>query len=131
MMPSETSATEVVCLVDDDPAVLKSLGRLLISDGLSARSFNEPKRFLEYVQTHPVSLVVLDVWMEEMSGLEVLAQLGALSPSTRAIIITGREDPTVKLTAIQSGAIAFFTKPFDDNQFLGAVHGALAVHPFE
>jgi len=39
--------------------------------------------------------------------------------------------PTVKLMAIQSGAIAFFTKPFDDNQFLGAVRGALAMHPVE
>ena len=131
MTSSEKSDAEIVCLVDDDLSVLKSIERLLASDGLSVRRFNKPKEFLTYVQGHAVPLVVLDIWMEEMSGLEVLAQLGALSPSTRAIIITGREDPTVKLTAIQSGAVAFFTKPFDDHQFLNAVRGALALHPIE
>jgi FixJ family two-component response regulator len=131
MTSSEKSDTQIVCLVDDDPSVLKSIARLLASDGFSVRAFNKPKEFLTHVQTHTVPLVVLDIWMEEMSGLEVQTQLSALSPSTRAIIMTGCEDPTVKLTTIQSGAIAFFTKPFDDNQFLGAVRGALAMHPLE
>jgi FixJ family two-component response regulator len=131
MTSSEKSDTQIVCLVDDDLSVLKSIERLLASDGLSVRAFNKPKEFLTHVQAHTVPLVVLDIWMEEMSGLELQAQLSRLSPSTRAIIMTGREDPTVKRAAIQSGAIAFFTKPFDDNQFLGAVRGTLAMHPVE
>jgi FixJ family two-component response regulator len=131
MTSSEKSDTEVVCLVDDDLSVLKSIERLLASDGFSVRAFNKPKEFLTYVQAHAVPLVVLDIWMEEMSGLEVQAQLSALSPQTRVIIITGREDQTAKLTALQSGVIAFFTKPFDDDQFLNAVRGALAMHPIE
>ena len=84
MISGEKSDAEIVCLVDDDLSVLKSIERLLASDGLSVRRFNKPKEFLTYVQAHAVPLVVLDIWMEEMSGLEVLAQLGALSPSTRA-----------------------------------------------
>ena len=129
MTSSEKSDTEIVCLVDDDLSVLKSIERLLASDGFSVRAFNKPKEFLTYVQAHAVPLVVLDIWMEEMSGLELQAQLSGLSPNTRVIIITGRDDPSAKLTALQSGVIAFFTKPFDDDQFLGAVRGALAMHP--
>jgi FixJ family two-component response regulator len=131
MTSSEKSDAEIVCLVDDDLSVLKSIERLLASDGLSVCAFNKPKEFLNYVQAHAVPLVVLDIWMEEMSGLEVHAQLSALSPQTRVIIITGREDQTAKLAALQLGVIAFFTKPFDDDQFLNAVRGALAMHPIE
>ena len=131
MTSSEKSDTDIVCLVDDDLSVLKSIERLLASDGFSVRAFNKPKEFLTYVQAHAVPLVVLDIWMEEMSGLEVQAQLSALSPNTRVIIMTGREDPSAKLTVLQSGVIAFFTKPFDDDQFLNAVRGALAMHPIE
>ena len=96
MTSSEKSDTEIVCLVDDDLSVLKSIERLLASDGFSVRAFNKPKEFLTHVQAHTVPLVVLDIWMEEMSGLEVQAQLSALSPQTRVIIITGREDQTAK-----------------------------------
>jgi len=131
MTSSEKSDTQFVCLVDDDLSVLKSIERLLASDGFSVCAFNKPKEFLTYVQAHAVPLVVLDIWMEEMSGLEVQAQLFALSPQTRVIIITGREDQTAKLAALQLGVIAFFTKPFDGDQFLNAVRGALAMHPIE
>ena len=127
MTPSEKTAREVVCLLDDDSAVLKSIGRLLSSDGFSARSFDKPKDFLAHVHTNAVPLVVLDLLMGEMNGLEVQAQIAALSPSTRVIVITGREDAKMKEAALRAGAIAFFSKPFDDGEFLGAVRGALAM----
>jgi FixJ family two-component response regulator len=126
MTPSEQPPAEIVCLVDDDPAVLKSIGRLLVSDGFAVRSFDKPKNFLAHVRTTPVPLVVLDIWMEEMNGLEVQAQLSTLSPSTRVIVITGQDESAVKTTAEHQGVFAFFTKPFDDEQFLAAVHDALA-----
>jgi FixJ family two-component response regulator len=127
MTPSEKLAREIVCLVDDDSAVLRSIGRLLASDGFSARSFDKPKDFLAHVSTNAVPLVVLDVLMEEMNGLEVQAQITALSPSTRVIVITGREDPKMEAAVRRAGAIAFFRKPFDAGQFLGAVRGALTM----
>jgi FixJ family two-component response regulator len=131
MISSEKSDTEIVCLVDDDLSVLKSIERLLKSDGLSVRGFNKPKEFLSHVRAHSVPVVILDIWMEEMSGLELQAQLSRLSPGTRVIIITGRDDPAAKLSALHLGVVAFFTKPFDDDQFLNAVRGALAIHPVE
>jgi FixJ family two-component response regulator len=131
MTSSEKSDREIVCLVDDDLSVLKSIERLLASDGLSVRGFNKPKEFLSHVQAHSVPVVILDIWMEEMSGLELQAQLSGLSPGTRVIIITGRDDSAAKLTALQMGVVAFFTKPFDDDQFLKAVRDALATYPIE
>src|SRR6266513_6001552 len=107
MTSSEKSDAEIVCLVDDDLSVLRSIERLLASDGLLVRGFNKPKEFLSHVQAHFVPVVILDIWMEEMSGLELQARLFGLSPGTRVIIITGRDDPTAKLTALQMGVAAF------------------------
>jgi FixJ family two-component response regulator len=127
MTLSEKPAPEIVCLVDDDSAVLKSIGRLLVSDGFSPRSFDKPRDFLAHVQTNAVPVVVLDIWMGEMNGLDVQAQISALSPGTRVIVITGREDAKMKEAVLRAGAVAFFSKPFDDGEFLGAVRGALTM----
>ena len=131
MTPIEKPDVKIVCLVDDDPAVLKSIEQLLVSDGFSVRSFDKAKSFLTHAQAHPVALVVLDIWMEEMSGLEVLARLCAISPQTHVIVITGREDTAARITAMQIGTVAFLIKPFDDEQFLSAVRGALAMHAIQ
>jgi len=124
----EVARAEVVCLVDDDPSVRKSVSRLLGSDGLSVVAFSEPEAFLNHVATNPVPLAVLDIWMENMTGMELLAHLCARSPQTRVIFITGHEDRAAQATVMHAGAFAFFIKPFDDDQFLGAVHRALG-HP--
>jgi FixJ family two-component response regulator len=128
MAPVETPSSEIVCLVDDDPLVLKSTGLLLASDGFDVRRFDNGEDFIAYVASHDVPLVVLDIWMEEMTGLEVLARLCAISPQTHVIVITGREDSAARITATQIGTVAFLIKPFDDEQFLEVVHGALG-HP--
>ena len=123
--PSEKSSSEVVCVVDDDPMVLRSTGRLLVSDGFAVRPFNKGEDFIAYVASHEVPLVVLDIWMKEMTGLEVLARLCAISPQTHVIVITGREDTAARITAMQIGIVSFFNKPFNDEKFLAAVHDAL------
>jgi FixJ family two-component response regulator len=125
MTPSEKPSSEVICLVDDDPMVLRSTGRLLVSDGFAVRPFDKGEDFIAYVASHDVPLVVLDIWMEEMTGLEVLARLCAISPQTRVIVITGREDSAARITAMQIGIVAFLIKPFDDEQFLEMVHREL------
>jgi two-component system response regulator FixJ len=123
--PSEKSSSEVVCVVDDDPMMLRATGRLLASDGFAVRPFNKGEDFIAYVASHEVPLVVLDIWMKEMTGLEVLARLCAISPQTHVIVITGREDTAARITAMQIGIVAFFNKPFNDEKFLAAVHDAL------
>ena len=125
MTPNEKSFSEIVCLVDDDPLVLRSTGLLLASDGFVVRQFDKGEDFIAYVASHEVPLVVLDIWMKEMTGLEVLARLCAISPQTHVIVITGREDSAARITAMQIGIVAFFIKPFNDEKFLAAVHDAL------
>jgi FixJ family two-component response regulator len=124
MTPSKKSAPETIYLVDDDSAVLRSIGRLLASDGFSARSFDKPKDFLAYVQTNAVPLVVLDVWMPDMNGLEIQAVLRNDSPETRIIFISGRDDPSVRQAALDAGAFGFLSKPFDDEALLQLVRKA-------
>jgi len=125
MTLADEPSAEVVCVVDDDPMMLRAMGRLLFSDGFAVRLFNKGQDFIAYVASHDVPLVVLDIWMKEMTGLEVLAQLCAISPQTHVIVITGREDSAARITAMQIGIVPFFIKPFDDEKFLAAVHDAL------
>ena len=128
--PTENRSSEIVCLVDDDPLVLRSTGLLLVSGGFTVRRFEKGEDFITYVASQDVPLVVLDIWMEGMTGLEVLARLCAISPQTHVIVITGHEDSAARLTATQIGTVAFLIKPFDDEQFLELVHHALG-HPPE
>jgi len=122
--PIDTAKSEI-CLVDDDPSVLRSMHYLLASEGFKVRPFNKTEDFLAHARAHKVPVVVTDIWMDEVTGLEVLARLCAISPRTRVIVITARDDLAARATAMAIGPVAFFTKPFDDEKFLAAVRGAL------
>ena len=121
----EAEAREV-CVVDDDLSVLKSMHYLLTSEGFKVRTFNKAADFLAHAGTHDVPVVVTDIWMDQVTGLEVLARLCAISPKTRVIVITAREDLAARATAMAIGPVAFFMKPFDDEKFIAAVRDALS-----
>jgi two-component system C4-dicarboxylate transport response regulator DctD len=117
-----------VCLLDDDVFVLKSAERLLKSDGIEVEKFSQPARFLAAIGDCLCRVAILDVWMPEMNGLKVQSILRKQSPQTRVILMSGRDDPTVRHTALKGGAFGFLFKPFDDEVFLQlvrkAVHGS-------
>src|SRR3977135_1071153 len=113
-MRSEKAAkSHVVCLVDDDPLILNSLRYLLASDGIASRAFDKEETFLAHIEVHRVALVVLDIWMAGMNGLEVQARLSSMSCQTRVIIMTGREGPDDERTAMEAGGRAVFQQQFD------------------
>jgi two-component system, LuxR family, response regulator FixJ len=114
-----------VCLVDDDPSVLKSMRYLLASEGIEVHTFEKAEDFLTYAITHEVPVVVTDIWMDRVTGLELLARLCAISPKTRVIVITAREDLAARATAMAIGPVAYFIKPFNDDKFIAAVRAAL------
>jgi FixJ family two-component response regulator len=120
------SPVPAISLVDDDPSVRKSVSRLLDSAGFKVYTFSAPEAFLEHLATNFVPVAILDIWMESMTGMELLAHLCARSPATRAIFITGHEDQAARATVMQAGAFAFLIKPFDDEQFLSLVRRAFA-----
>jgi two-component system response regulator HydG len=121
----EPHPPEVVCVLDDEPSVLKAIGRLLESVGIAVKGFTRPQLFLDYARKEKVRVAVIDVRMDGLTGLEVQTLLTEISPSTRVIIITGQPDKKTCAEALNAGAIAFFKKPFDDNEFIAAVRHAL------
>jgi FixJ family two-component response regulator len=121
-MPEEL---ESICIVDDDASVRNSIEQLLDSDCLTAQSFESGEDFLAYAESHAVRLALLDVWMPNKSGLEVQARLQVMSPSTKVIVMTGRQIPAIRAAALEGGAFAFVMKPFDDETSLSLVRRAL------
>ena len=116
------AASEEMCyVVDDDPSVRKSIRRLLELEGFKVRAFGDPEDFLNEMATNHVRLVVLDIWMERMTGMELLAHLCARSPQTRVIFVTGHEDHAAEATVMRAGAAGFFLKPLDNERFIAAV----------
>ena len=115
-----------ICLLDDDPSVLKATGRLLSSAGREVRSFTDPHAFLNYAQTQHPRLAILDMLMPLMHGLDVQRRLQNVSPTTRVIILTSKDDPFVRSQAMEAGAAGFFLKPVNDEEFLSGVDAILA-----
>jgi two-component system response regulator HydG len=113
-------------LLEDDPSVLKATGRLLSSAGWKVESFLDPIAFLRYAQAHQPEVAVIDILMPVMNGLEVQSRLRSLSPSTRLIVLTSNDDPTVRSQAMRGGALAFFLKPASNEKFLTKIESAVS-----
>ena len=96
-----------VCLLDDDLSMLKALDRLLKSEGFNVEKFSQPAVFLASIGQAPCRVLILDVWMPDMNGLEVQSALRKDSPQTRIIFISGRDDPYVRQAALEAGAFGF------------------------
>jgi two-component system response regulator HydG len=92
----------------------------------NVKQFSDPEKFLFYARAHRPPVAIVDIWMPQMNGLEVQSQLRDISPSTRVILFTGKDDPLVRTTGLDAGASAFFIKPFDDEEFLTAIRLAIA-----
>jgi len=125
-LPLSASGRNGIWLLDDDASMLKALGRLLNSAGFTVEKFNHPADFLSELEQRECRVAVLDVWMPDMNGLEVQACLRRDSPKTRIIFITGRDDPSVRQTALDAGAFAFLTKPFEDEVLVQLIREAEA-----
>ena len=113
-------------MLDDDQSVLKATGRLLRSAGWEVETFNEPLSFLEHARTCQCKVAVIDMLMPEMHGLEVQKQLQDISPQTRVVVLTSKDDPSVRTKALNAGASGFFVKPAPDEEFLAGVESAFA-----
>ena len=122
---SASAGDNGIWLLDDDVSMLRALGRLMTSAGLIAEKFSDPVAFLAKLKNARCRVAILDVWMPQMNGLEVQSRLRRDSPETRIIFITGRDDPAVRETALNAGAFAFLTKPFEDEALVQLVEKAM------
>src|SRR4051794_17805968 len=97
-----------ICILDDDPSVLKSTGRLLSSAGWRVQPFEDPNSFLNYARMHRPRLAVIDMAMPLMHGLEVQKRLREISPATKVVILTANDHPVIRASAIGAGEAKFF-----------------------
>ena len=114
-----------VCLLDDDASILKATRRLLDSAGWdNVETFTDPNAFLQRAAMDRPDLAVIDIFMPDMNGLEVQTRLRRVSPSTRVIVLTAKDDPSIRRTAMNAGASAFFIKGLESGDFLAGVNAA-------
>jgi FixJ family two-component response regulator/EAL domain-containing protein (putative c-di-GMP-specific phosphodiesterase class I) len=114
-----------VYAVDDDPAVLKSLGRLLRSAGWNVVTFASAREFLEQIGPEAPGCAVLDLSMPEMGGLELQRELEARGCHLPILFLTGQADIPSTVQAMKRGAVDFLTKPVEDEELLAAVRRAV------
>ena|SRR5437588_5769242 len=107
-----------ICVLDDDASFVRATGQLLSSVGLPTEQFTDPYAFLDYARTHQPRLAIIDICMPAMNGLEVQTRLRTASPSTRVIVLTARDDSSLRIKAIASGASAFFLKAGSEEELL-------------
>jgi FixJ family two-component response regulator len=119
-------ANSTVLIVDDDPALRESVGRLLRSLGLEARLFASIPDFLASDPPDGPACLVLDVRLPGKSGLDLQRELAAANREVPIIFITGHGDIPMTVQAMKGGAIEFLTKPFRDQEFLDAVQLGLS-----
>jgi FixJ family two-component response regulator len=119
-------ANPTVLVVDDDPDLRQSVGRLLRSLGLDAQLFASIADFLKSNPPDGPSCLVLDVRLPGQSGLDLQRELAAAKRELPIIFITGHGDIPMTVQAMKGGAIEFLTKPFRDQDLLDAIQLGLS-----
>jgi FixJ family two-component response regulator len=117
-----------VFVVDDDPGLLASVGRLLRSLNLNAQLFASIADFLKSDPPKGPSCLVLDVRLPGQSGLDFQRELAAAKREIPIIFITGHGDIPMSVQAMKGGAIEFLTKPFRDQDLLDAIQLGLSLN---
>ncbi|HEX8439791.1 sigma-54 dependent transcriptional regulator [Archangium sp.] len=114
-----------VLLVDDDPAVAKVLGALLGQAGLTVHTATQGQEALALLARKPIDVVVSDVRMPGMSGMELLAEVGRSWPDVPVILLTAHGTVPLAVEAMKAGAADFALKPFDREEILFSIRKAL------
>jgi FixJ family two-component response regulator len=121
----ENSST--VYVIDDDADVRLSMVELLNSAGFRCEAFATAEDFLRAPRPDEASCIILDVSLPGMNGLDFQQQLGRAGHRVPIIFLTGHGDIPMTVSAMKSGAVEFFTKPFDEDRLLHAVQQALVL----
>jgi two-component system response regulator FixJ len=123
----EMPQNQIVCIVDDDDAVRDSLQVLLETMDYAVKAYESGPDFLEECTVPEMACVLLDVRMPKMNGMEVQQRLHDIRPALPVIIVTGHADVAMAVQAMQTGAIDFIEKPFQEDALLASVRNALSI----
>lgn len=124
MTPPEPST--LIHLVDDDPAVLRALRRLLAATGHGCATYASAEAFLARPAADAPGCAVIDLQLPGASGLDLQASLAACGEILPVIFLTGRGDIGASVRAMKGGAVDFLTKPVEPQALLAAIAAALA-----
>ncbi|MCK9508754.1 MAG: response regulator transcription factor [Pigmentiphaga sp.] len=111
---SNPSQTSTVFIVDDDEAVRDSLRWLLEANGYRVRAYDSAERFLAEFDPSVVGVLIVDVRMPGMTGLELQEQLLARQATIPLVFITGHGDVPMAVSTMKKGAVDFLEKPFNE-----------------
>jgi UDP-3-O-[3-hydroxymyristoyl] N-acetylglucosamine deacetylase len=118
-------ADETILIVDDEERIRSSLTGILRDEGFRVIDSGEAARVVEIVEQENPRLVLLDVWMPERDGIDLLRQIKLCSPQTEVVMISGHGNIQSAVTAIKLGAADFIEKPFSVESLLGTISRVL------
>ena len=122
-------ADAVVHVIDDDEAMRDSLSFLLESTDIAVRTYESALEFLRGIESVQPGVIVTDVRMPEMSGLELVRRLRDQGIDLPVIVMTGHADVPLAVEAMKAGALEFLEKPFEEEVLLRAIQIALRGGP--
>ena len=115
----------LVAVIDDDNSVRESSESLIRSAGFAVRVFDSAEQFLNSPYLRKADCLVLDVWMPGMSGPELRRNLLSEGNDVPVIFITAAADEEARARELANGAVAYLTKPFDEEELLSAIDRAV------
>jgi len=116
----------LVLVVDDDPGMLRSVQRLLRQHAYEPVVFSSAQAFKSHTDFEKAVCVILDINLNDGSGIELRHGLKAAGVSAPVIYITGNEDPAVRRAALDSGCVALLKKPFSAQSLIEPLKKASA-----
>jgi len=120
-----------IFFVDDEPKVREVVGKTLEELGSKVSCFASATDCLEQLGSQRCDLLITDVKMPEMDGMELLAKAKRLAPWMPILVITGYGDIPTAVTAIKAGAVDFIEKPLDKKSYLWKVKSILQQSTFD
>ncbi|MCA9093499.1 MAG: response regulator transcription factor [Planctomycetaceae bacterium] len=116
-----------VFIVDDDPAIVDSLRYLLEQNGYPVESYPSGEDLFRSISPETIGILVLDVRMPGIDGMQVLEILRSKKFLVKTIMITGHGDIPMTVRAIKGGAVEFLEKPFYPETLLQAIEDAATI----
>ncbi len=114
-----------ILIIDDDQGMRETIGDVFMARGHSVVTAAAGRAGLEVLASHPVDAAVVDIKLPDVSGVELLDAIKALTPSVEVIFITAFASVATAIQAINGAAFAYVTKPFEMGQLLATVNKAL------